>query len=295
MTPGVYTVPSAQYHADDLGCDAPMLSASLATILLRESPKHAYARHPKLGGFIEEPSETFDLGTAAHSMILEGNESSYAIIEANDWRTNAAKDARAAARAAGKTPLLAKQVERVRAMSAAVRAQLAEFADAPAPLTNGKPEQTLVWQEDDLVCCKARLDWLHDDLLTIDDLKTTAKSASPQAWTRSVYGMGGDVQAAMYLRGLSKVAFELHDPRLRWNASHRTFRWIVVENSYPYATSVCTLSPDALGLAHQKVQLAIDIWRECLRTGYWPGYPLRTVSIDAPKWEALAAEELEIY
>jgi predicted Zn-dependent protease len=89
--PGIYTIDEAAYHRDDLGIDAPMLSASIATILLRQSPLHAHAAHPKLGGFTPTESETFDLGTAAHALILEGSEANYAIIDANDWRTSAAK------------------------------------------------------------------------------------------------------------------------------------------------------------------------------------------------------------
>lgn len=277
MKPGIYQIDEARYHADALGPDVPMLSASIANILLRQSPKHAHAAHPKLGGCIPEESETFDLGTAAHSLILEGSENRYAIVEANDWRTNAAKDARASARAAGKTPLLLKQVENVRGMARMVRSNLAQFEDSPAPLTAGKPEQTLVWQ-DGGVWCKARIDWLHDDMATIDDLKTGAVSAKPDAWTRTLYGRGGDLQAAFYLRGLHAMTGS------EWSASAPLFRWIVAENSYPYATSVISLSPEGLAHAHAQVEEAIATWRQCLQTDTWPGYPTRTCYVDPPAW-----------
>ena len=67
---GLSTIPSAAYHRDDVGCDAPTLSASIASLLLRDSPRHAYAAHPKLGGHPRDDSETFDLGTAAHAYLL---------------------------------------------------------------------------------------------------------------------------------------------------------------------------------------------------------------------------------
>lgn len=278
MTPGIHAISADEYHKDNLGCDAPMLSASIATILLRQSPQHAHAAHPKLGGFPSEESEIFDLGTAAHSLILEGSESGYEVVNANDWRTNAAKAARDAARAAGKTPLLLKQLENVRNMARMVRSNLAKFNELPAPLTNGSPEKVLVWN-DGGVWCKARLDWLHDDLMCIDDLKTGAGSAKPEAWMKAIYGRGGDIQAGFYLRGLIAIGQDNfgpgHDP---------LFRWLVAENSYPYATSVLALSPQGLAHASDQVEQAIQLWRRCLESDNWPGYPTRTCYIDPPGW-----------
>jgi hypothetical protein len=221
---------------------------------------------------VREDSEKFDLGTAAHAHILEGREDSFAIIDAEDWRTKAAKALRGQARLDGKTPLLKRHVEAVRTMSNAVRAQLAEFEDAPAPLTNGKPEQTLVWQEG-AVWCKARVDWLHDDYRTIDDLKTGAVSANPDAWTRTIYGRGGDLQVAFYLRGLKATT-----------GSDADFRFIVAENHFPFCTSVVALGPEALAHAADKVEQAIQLWDRCVAMDNWPGYPVRTCYIDPPAW-----------
>lgn len=275
MNPGIYTLDRDAYHRDELGADAPMLSASILTTLLRQSPLHAHAAHPKLGGFPPEESETFDLGTAAHALILEGSEDRYAIVEANDWRTNAAKSARDEARSAGKIPLLSRQVENVRGMANMVRSNLARFEDDPAPLAHGKPEQTFVWN-DGGVWCKARVDWLHNDWLTIDDLKTGAVSAKPEAWTKTLYGRGGDLQAAFYLRGLLTLMADSVIMRAP------TFRWVVAENTYPYATSVISLSPEGLAHAAEQVEQGIQLWRRCLETDQWPGYPTRTCYIDPP-------------
>lgn len=285
MKPGIYSLSSAAYHADELGCDAPCLSASIASILLRDSPKHAYAAHPLLGGGTREESETFDLGTAAHAYILEGDESRYHIVDATylsgprkgeqvtDWTAKGAQEQRDVARAAGKIPMLPKHIENVRTMSKAVRAQLAAFTDTPAPLTNGKPEQVLVWFEPDHgVWCKSRLDWLHDDYSTIDDLKTTT-TAQPDAFTRALYGRGGDLQAAMYLRGLKAIT-----------GVDATFRYIVAENSYPFAVSVCALGPEALAHASDQVEQAIQKWAQCLKADHWPGYPTRTCYLEPPAW-----------
>jgi hypothetical protein len=130
----------------------------------------------------------------------------------------------------------------------------------------------MVWN-DGGVWCKARIDWLHHNRRCIDDLKTGAGSAKPDAWTRTVYGRGGDLQAAFYLRGLAELGYP-----------DAQFRWLVAENSYPYATSVVSLSPEGLAHASDQVEQAIQLWRKCLNADHWPGYPTRTCYIDPPAW-----------
>ena len=272
IKPGIHTMTADTYHADP--CPAPSLSASIAHILLADSPLHAWWNHPRLNpAYGREDDAKFDLGTAAHAYLLEGT-SNVVIIEASDFRTKAAQEARDAARAAGKVPLLAEKWADVQAMAEAARRQLAEHEDPPIPLANGAPEQTLIWKEGDL-WCRARLDWLHEDRPTIDDYKTTGGSANPDAWTRGpLFSNGFDVQAAFYLRWLKAVC-----------GIGATFRFVVQENFKPYALSVIGLAPSALELAERKVTAAIEAWRYCLSANRWPGFPTHTCWADAPPWE----------
>ena len=101
--PGVYAIAAEEYHQDP--CPAPSLSASIANILLTQSPQHAWCAHPKLNPHYQrEERETLDLGTAAHAYLLQGS-TDFEVIAAPDWRTTAAKKAREAARATGKVPI----------------------------------------------------------------------------------------------------------------------------------------------------------------------------------------------
>lgn len=261
-----------RYHADP--CAGPSLSSSIAILLLSQSPLHAWAAHPRLNpDYRREESEAFDLGTAAHAYVLQGS-SAFEIIEAPDWRTKAAKEARDQARLVGKVPMLAHRWADVKEMGFRATAALLN-CEQPTPLTTatGAAEQTLVWREGD-VLCRARLDWLHDDHRTVDDYKTTGGSANPDEWTRSLFGMGYDVQAAFYLRGVRAVF-----------GTEATFRFVVQENYAPYALSVIALGPAALVLAEKKVIFALGKWRECMATGKWSGYPTRTCYADLPGWE----------
>ena len=269
--PGIYEITAEHYHRDPVG-PAPSLSASIAHLLISRSPAHAKRQHPRLSpDFVPEESDAFDLGTAAHAYVLEGG-FNLEIIDALDWRTQAARAARDAARAAGKTPVLAHRFVLVQAMAEAAREQLARHAARPIPLTNGQAERTLVWQEEG-VWCRARLDWLHDDQRTVDDYKT-CQNANPEAFTRSLFTFAYAVQAAFYLRGLAAV----------FGAAERTFRFIAQETYPPYALSVMALAPDALVLAEKQVLMALKLWRECLERGEWPAYEPRIAYADVPAW-----------
>jgi hypothetical protein len=265
------TISAAQYHADP--CPSPSLSSSIAKVLCNDSPRHAWTMHPKLNPNYEpEESGAFDLGTAAHDLLLQGD-MNVVIIEANDYRTKAAQEARDAARAEGKNPLLSKVWGDVQAMAKAARTQLDAMKDRPILFTEGRAEHTLTWQEENGVWCRARLDWLRDDLAAIDDLKTTSTTANPEAISRTLFGNGYDLQAAFYLRGLKAVTG--HDS---------IFRFAFVETYPPFATSVVALSPGALLLAEKKCLYAIEEWGKCLESDKWPAYPQRTCYADLPTW-----------
>jgi hypothetical protein len=272
--PGVYEIPAAQYHRDP--CPEPSLSSSIAKKLCLASPAHAAYAHPRLtADAVEEEAEALDVGTAAHAILLEGVRN-VVIIDAKDYRTNAAKEARDAARLAGKTPLLAARWRDVENMIAAARLQLDHHVDGAAMFTHGEPEQTLIWVErldDDPatdVWCRARLDWLRDG--AIDDYKTTSATANPETWTRTMFSAGHDIQAAWYLRGLRAIA----------GLDDAIFRFAVQEMYPPYVLSVIGLGPDALLLAEKKCLYALEVWRESRARGEWIGYPRRTCYASLP-------------
>lgn len=290
--PGIYDMPSVEYHADP--CPEPSLSAGIANELVTKSPLHAWNQHPRLNpDYRPEVSETFDRGTAAHAYLLEG-ERAFATIEAADWRTKAAKEARAEARANGRVPILERHHKQMVEMAEAIRARLANHEAEPRPLgpEGGKPEQSIVWKEKTKhgdVWCRARADFLHDEADVIDDLKTTAASAHPESWSRTMFGSGGDLRAAFYLRGLRAVR--------GLDSTKGTYRYVVAENYRPYAVCVYDLDPATMMIGEKKAWAAIEAWAACLASKRWPAYPARTCSIMLPSWEEtkwLAREEREM-
>lgn len=271
--PGLYELPAGEYHADP--CEEPSLSSGLARTLLTHSPKHAWWAHPRLNPDHEpEHSTAFDIGTAAHALLLEG-ESGVVVIEAKDYKTQAARAERDAAYAAHKVPLLVERWQDVQDMVEAARIQLGKHAHRPVAFEDGQPEQVLIWREPNGVWCRARLDWFHTDRRTIGDFKTTSGSANPEAWIRrTLFGMGYDVQDSFYRRGARAVLGV--DPG---------FYFVVQEMARPFALSVVSLDRAAVELADEKVAHAIQVWGECQRSQRWPGYPTRTCWAQLPPWE----------
>lgn len=282
--PGVYEISAEDYHADC--CAEPSLSSSTGKQLVTPGATPMHARHdsPRLNpDFEPDEEQKFDLGKAAHSLILRDPQA-FEIISAADYKTSAAKALRDAARAVGKIPLLEHQFVNATEMVTAARIQLDGHEDGPL-FVDGTPEATMVWEEDG-VWCRARLDWRPRVSRFWPDYKSTAASADADLWQRTMYGMGADFQAGFYLRGIRKLKL----------CDRPEFRFVVQENYKPFALSVIGLMPGALELADRQVARAIEIWRECRRANRWPGYPKRTCWIDAPEYHEarlMAREERE--
>jgi hypothetical protein len=176
--------PSEQYHADP--CESPSLSSSIIKILCTQSPMHAKLAHPKLNrNFKPQESGTFDLGTAAHAMLFEGGAGIIKIDPREfpakngnipeGWTNDAIRAARDAARAEGKTPVLAKQYEEIERMFSAARVALLRCTDIPglSLIDEGKKEATIIWQESNGIWCRVRPDCLAHDASIVLDYKTT--------------------------------------------------------------------------------------------------------------------------
>ena len=271
MKAGIYDSLSADdYHA--MKDAPPMLSASIATLLCNETPLHAWTAHPRLNpNYVSEEKAIYDIGHLAHSMVLEGGTGKVKVFEFDSWRTKVSQEARDAARDAGFIPMLQQDFAEVEAMVKRTHVQLDAHKEAADAFQRGKPEVTVIWQEDG-VWCKARLDWLHDSHQKIDDYKTVV-SANPDAIARKILNEGMDIQEAMYRRGVYVLAGL--DPQ---------FRFVCQDKAEPYALSVIGLNPQWQWHGEQRWRRALALWRECLTSNRWPGYPVRIAYPIMPAW-----------
>jgi hypothetical protein len=274
--PGVYTdVAAVDYHRDP--CPVPSLSSSVARALVEQSPLHAYAKHPRLGGtYDDKPERQKDLGTAAHKLLL-GKGAECVVIDADDYRSKAAQEARATAYSKNMTPLLRCDLSTIETMHTAARDQLLAFPEL-RPLVDGEgqSEVVIVWREGE-AWCRGMVDWMHPDDPIRADYKTTSASAHPQALSSRLFGTGVEVQDSFYTRGLNALG----------KGNLRSL-YIAQECEAPYALSVVELDPQAKELGDEKVMLALHLWAECIKRDQWPGYPQHIAVAECPPWTVSA-------
>lgn len=266
--PGIYgDITNADYHSDPaLG------STSLKTLATRTPAHYQHDKtHPKF-------SDAFTLGTAVHSLILEGDESNILVVEADNWLTKAAKEAKAAALADGKQPLLNKEWQQVLDMNDAVMGHpLAKVA-----IAGGSPEQSVFWNHASGTPLKCRPDMLHQGGQLgnlIVDLKTV-QSASPDEFAKSAANFGYHIQQAHYQSGLKAATGEDY-----------AFAFVLVEKSAPYFVSVVELHADDVARGADLVERSIRIYNECQASGKWPAYE-SSAPIELPRWARYREEDL---
>lgn len=269
--PGLFEIDADTYHADP----APQPSLNNSTIgpLLR-CPALAREQHPRLNpNYQPKESTRLDLGSVAHRLLFNAGRE-IEIIDAADYRTNAAREARDAARSAGKLPVLVDQLTAAHEMVTAAKAQIGQFEDlSPQELSTGKFEVGLFWQ-DGPVWCRSLIDRLCDDkpVWEVWDYKTTETDIDPEGMALGIHvvSMGYDTQCALQERGLVALFPQL--------AGRIRFRWLFQNTEQPYLISVVEPDPATMTIARKKVDRAIALWAECLKDG-WRGYPAKIMPL----------------
>lgn len=272
MNPGIYNLTAENYHADP--APTASLSSSIAHILLEQSPLHAWLAHPRLNpNFERETDSRFDLGSAAHMMLLERREDRIVRVQADDWRTKAAKEQRDAAQAEGKYAVLERQYVDILHMCTAAQDFLltTELSDL---LATGTPEQTILWQEGEM-WCRARPDLLSADRRVCLDYKSTA-SAAPDFIAKQIGRMGYDVQSEMYTRGIAAVTKQ--EPK---------FIFLFQEVTAPYACSLIALSNAYREVGQLKFKRALGLWERSVTTNNWLGYDSRILFVEPKPWDLI--------
>jgi hypothetical protein len=255
--PGVYLdIPNEVYHADPVPGGS--LSSTGARLLLEPSCPALFRwaqDHPR------KTTADQEMGQAAHSLGL-GAGPEVVEVEADSWRTSAAKTKGEEVRAAGGIPLLTERYEVAKAMAEV----LAAHPLAGILLGRGSPEASLFYVDQPTGCwLRARLDMLPPDpdgrRMIIPDYKT-AKSAEPGEFAKSVANYGYHQQAAWYEDAVKAMGL----------ADDVAFVFLVQEKEPPYLITPVELDAEALRIGRYLNRQAIEIYAECTRTGEWPGY-----------------------
>ena len=269
MSEIVRGMPMAEYQA------VKALSASGAFVLSEECPARFWARSPWNEDAV--PSETrreFDVGSALHFAVLEPELAAeqVVVIDAKDYRTKQAQSLRDDAYAAGKTPILTKELGLIVAMDKAIHAD----PYAAALLAAGKASDSEVsyfW--DDEVTgtpCKARVDRLAHNGSVLIDIKT-AETAAPRAWQAKAFREGHFLRAAWYLDGWELASGQCP----------KRYVFIVVEKEPPHIVMTYELGGRALEWGRMVMRRALNRFAECRVANKWrEAYGPSPTIIDLP-------------
>lgn len=285
-------VDEATYHAD-----RGSLSVSGAKLLL---PPSCPAKFRQSQDAPPKPNRTFEFGHFVHLKVL-GKGPKVVEIDADSYRTKAAREARDLARADGNIPVLAGkpdddaggELERAEAMAAAV------FNHAVAgPLLTDRDnefEQSVYATDAETgVRLRGRIDAINfaraDGRLTLIDLKTSV-TANPALLVKKFYDLNYFMQDAWY-RDLMEATGLAMDP---------DFVFVVVEKEPPHLVTVGRYTDVAREEGRRRNRQAIQLYAQCMESGVWPGYTDDIVPLSLPGWvenqvmrEAIEADASEL-
>lgn len=282
---GAYTdVSERDYHADP--CPEPSLSASSGKVLVNRSARAFQWMHPRLRPAHLPPvedsySDQAVFGTVVHKLVL-GRGKDVVEVDADAWRTQAAKMERADITAAGKIAILKHRLAEAKVIADELRHRTRYTADTPTELV-------LIWKDEATdgtpVWCRAMIDALPEPDL-IEDLKITGAELTDAFVSRQVGSMFYDFSMAWYRRGLSVLHPEL--------AGRIRTRLTFAERKEPFDVFQLDLTEGNLHVADRQCQAAIDRFAACMTAGQWPGVCPQPRSLDLPDWHQRAFLNAEL-
>lgn len=132
-------------------------------------------------------------------------------------------------------------------------------------------ESSGFWEHDG-VLCKIRPDFFVDGV--VYDYKTTAGGIGPFEFSKTVHTRGYHVSAAMYLEGMSAVMGE----------KLKRFVLIAQEKEPPYDLVFYDVDDAVIDRGREEFLRGVSIYKQCLETSNFPGYPKDFQSIGLPAY-----------
>jgi hypothetical protein len=275
--PGIYLLTDDQYHADPVAGGS--LSSSGARKILPPGCPAKFLYEQEHG---QPPKRAFDLGHAAHKLVL-GSGPELVVIDADNYRTKAAQQQQREARDRGAVPLLTAEHEQVLAMADALRRH--PVARALFDPSRGAPEQSLVWRDGPTgVMRRARFDWLPPQgsgRLIIPDYKTCA-SAELEALRKAMYSFGYHQQGDWYRSGAQALGLAGPDT---------AFVFVCQEKTPPYLVTIFEPDATAMRIGAIRNRRALAVYAHCQGSGHWPAYEEGIALLALPPWAEIEEGE----
>lgn len=227
--------------------------------------------HFRVSQATNSDSPNLIFGSAAHAFVLTPDSDEIAVAPDVSKRSKKGKAIHAAFEEAnaGKIVITADQMETLKAM----RQVLSQSETASMILQDGTPEVSAFWQHERFkFLCKARPDFLIDDVGIIADYKT-CQDASPEQFGRHAANFGYHIQAAWYTDGLKQITGKQFE-----------FVFVAQEKVPPYAVGIYQISEEALWKGREQCAIACAAYRNCLKEKSWPAYPDSIQTLQFPRW-----------
>ncbi|MDX1941452.1 MAG: PD-(D/E)XK nuclease-like domain-containing protein [Saprospiraceae bacterium] len=236
-------------------------------MLFRKSPLHYWHHYFNKHKIEQEESAALSFGNALHTYLLEPDQfnNRYIVAPKVDRRTTVGKKVweMFLVQTNGRSILTEEQMYLVSEMAYSV----SKNEQAQQLILNAQYEKSLFWNEKTTgMLCKARPDIWHPNMIV--DLKTT-QDATSTAFRRSLYDYGYHIQAAMIQDGIYEVTGQVME----------NFIFLAIEKVPPFACAIYILNEESLSAGRDEFLRHLNTYKDCLKSGEWPGYPTRSISI----------------
>lgn len=271
VEPDVYAgVDIDQYHRDTNLFDGWSISSSGLRALLRRPAEYWWSSPYNPDAEAPETKSALEFGKAAHMLLLgeQGFKERYALRPAQyendkgEWKpwsgnSNACKAWLADQEKAGRVVILDSDLTHIRHIAAALERKEA----IRLGILNGRIERSIFHRDGD-VWLKARPDAIPSSSGDFVDLKTAA-SVDDESLSRSLYSNGYHVQAGL----MRWIVRETLGPD-----AFTSFTFVFVEKGPPYDVRVMQLKDSDIDRGEALARKGVGIFRECIKSGEWPGY-----------------------
>ena len=255
----------------------PAINRSFLHDMISWSPGHA--KHKQ-----EHPEETISLrlGHAFHLGVLEPErfKGEFVILPTNcmlGTKENPNKGMGANKKAFeaqcvanNQVIIIQKDFDNIREMRAVIQSDQ-EVIDL---LSDGEAEVSGYWTDQEYdIQCKIRIDWINKKDRIVVDLKSCA-DARHFPFRKAAFDFGDDLQAFMYLLGVTEITGE----------AHSDFKFICVESKGYHGLHIWEADQEMLDVGYKKYQKGMVLYKQCLESGEWPGYDSTPMPLGSPSY-----------
>ena len=256
-------IPNAEYHANEAISKSDLDAA-------RKGGRHLW---DKLYGPPRESTPAFDFGTAVHALLPGEDFSKVAVCMPAGMKKTTKEGIAFVAEHKDKIVLNASDSYALEQMMASMNQHPISKALFSGEL-KGKSELSFFCKDKETgLDCKARPDFILDDLSLVVDLKTTL-DASPKGFQKSFAEYRYFVQAAWYLWVIEQST----------GRRPEAFCFIAVEKKRPFGVGVYIADQQSIDLGMQHAREDLTKIAEWKANNHYPGYSERAEYISLPKW-----------